>query len=133
MFKILVSGSREIPETGINVLTLSFSLLTIARAEGGIANIEVISGGARGADEIARRAANKVSCKFTEIKADWGKHGRAAGPIRNGLMLDLKPDIVWAFPLGKSIGTRDCIKQARQRGIHVEIADTKKYFEVENE
>lgn len=133
MYKILISGSREVEESDFNISCVAFSILVTARQQGGMANIEVISGGARGIDTIARRAAKRVGAKFTEIPADWKKHGKAAGPIRNGLMLDLEPDLVWAFPVGKSIGTRNCIKQAKERGIHVTVFNTEEFFKEPNE
>lgn len=42
-----------------------------------------------------------------------------AGFRRNGQMLDWEPDVLLAFPLGESPGTRDCMKQAQARGIPV--------------
>jgi hypothetical protein len=51
-------------------------------------------------------------------KAEWDKHGRAAGPIRNQQMLDDgKPDLVLAFAGGR--GTDDMCRRAREAGIEV--------------
>jgi hypothetical protein len=50
-------------------------------------------------------------------KAKWHVHGRAAGPIRNGVMIDMRPDIVIAFPGGD--GTADMVAQATEAGIRV--------------
>lgn len=48
----------------------------------------------------------------------WKDHGKAAGPIRNQLMLDdFKPDLVVAFPGGK--GTADMVKKAQDAGVTV--------------
>lgn len=52
----------------------------------------------------------------TVFKADWNKHGKAAGPIRNGEMLK-DADMLIAFPGGR--GTEDCIRQAKKKGIPV--------------
>ena len=50
--------------------------------------------------------------------ANWGKHGRAAGPIRNGQMISRYcPDMVVGFPGGA--GTEDCCRQATEAGIKV--------------
>lgn len=49
--------------------------------------------------------------------ADWKTHGKAAGPIRNQEMVDAGADMCIAFPMGKSTGTRDCIKRAQKAGI----------------
>lgn len=52
------------------------------------------------------------------FKADWDKHGKAAGPIRNQQMLDEgKPDLVLAFAGGK--GTDDMCRRARAAGVEV--------------
>ena len=49
---------------------------------------------------------------------DWEKHGRAAGPIRNKLMLDEgRPDLVVAFPGGR--GTANMVKQASAASVEV--------------
>ena len=50
-----------------------------------------------------------------EMPADWTKHGKAAGPIRNQKMLDECPDLVVAFPGGK--GTADMVRRAMKAGI----------------
>jgi hypothetical protein len=82
--------------------------------------VTVINGGARGADNIAKRWAdlNKVPC--ITCRADWTKHGKSAGPIRNGQMLALHPDVVWAFvtkPLDESRGTADMVQRSRLASI----------------
>jgi len=77
----------------------------------------VIEGGASGADALARAWTKEVGNRLITIEADWETHGKAAGPIRNGWMLDRAPDLVLAFPGGK--GTENCIAQARARGIPV--------------
>lgn len=74
----------------------------------------VIQGGASGADKMAEEWAtlNKKEC--ITVHADWNKHGRAAGPIRNREMLDSFPlAITIAFPGGK--GTADCVKASYER------------------
>jgi hypothetical protein len=82
---------------------------------------ELIHGGARGADEIAGRAASRLKWKVRVVRADWDKHGKAAGAIRNNEMLDMKPDAVIAFWDGKSSGTKQCFEEAQKRGIPVTL------------
>lgn len=79
----------------------------------------VIHGAARGVDEQAMIAAQTLpGVKHLPFAADWNKHGRAAGPIRNKRMLDEgKPDFVVAFPGGR--GTDNMISQAHAAGIEV--------------
>lgn len=80
-------------------------------------DIMIISGGARGADTLAIDWAIVNYAQFKEYEADWDKHGKAAGPIRNAEMLKEVPDLVVAFPGGK--GTLDIVTKAKQAGIKV--------------
>lgn len=83
------------------------------------------TGAARGADRLAEEWAERKMPRvhLRSYPADWGKHGRAAGPVRNGRMLDEERAfmggvrIVVAFPGGR--GTEDCIRQAKARGLVV--------------
>ena len=62
--------------------------------------------------------AKRMAIEQIEVRADWEKHGKAAGAIRNQQMLDdYHPDAVIAFPGGR--GTADMIKRARARMIDV--------------
>lgn len=80
--------------------------------------VTIISGAARGADQMAIDWAVINWCRFEEYPADWNQHGRRAGPIRNQKMLDEgKPDLVIAFPGG--IGTHDMVRRAKKAGIEV--------------
>jgi hypothetical protein len=51
--------------------------------------------------------------------ANWKKHGRAAGPIRNQKMADLGADRMIAFPGGN--GTLDMTQRAARAGIPVRL------------
>jgi hypothetical protein len=78
----------------------------------------IITGGATGADDLGASWAMVNWTGYVEFKADWEKHGKAAGPIRNQAMIDEgKPDIVVAFP--GSRGTADMVRRAKAAGIEV--------------
>jgi hypothetical protein len=77
----------------------------------------LIHGAARGADSLAEEWGLQNGVYPKPFPADWQKHGRKAGPIRNAEMLKEKPDLVIAFPGGK--GTADMVKRAKQAGIEV--------------
>jgi len=78
----------------------------------------IIHGGAPGAGSMAGKFAEWMKIPTQVFPADWEKHGKAAGPIRNALMLlEGKPDLVVAFAGGK--GTADMVKKARQAGVEV--------------
>lgn len=56
------------------------------------------------------------------FSADWEKHGKAAGPIRNRDMLKSGADLVIAFRMdGESRGTDDMIAIAVAAGVPVVV------------
>lgn len=78
----------------------------------------IIHGGATGADYLADKWAVANWVPIKEYKADWDKHGKAAGPIRNQQMLDEEhPDVVLAFPTKRSKGTWDMVRRAKKAQI----------------
>jgi len=86
-------------------------------------NIIIIHGNARGADIMAGTIASKLGMKVIPVPAEWEKYGKAAGVIRNRVMLDMKPNLVIAFHnnIERSKGTKDCVKEAQRRSIEVNI------------
>lgn len=78
----------------------------------------VIHGGASGADTCARRWADAKQIAHWAFPAQWSKHGRAAGPIRNQMMLEeSRPNLVVAFPGGR--GTADMSRRATEAGVQL--------------
>lgn len=86
--------------------------------------LTIVTGGAKGADNIAEKIAKEEGLNTMTFRAKWHTFGRAAGPIRNQEMLDTaEPERVYAFKTKlKSVGTDDCLKRARDKGI-----DTQEY------
>ena len=82
-------------------------------------DLRIAHGGAPGADVMARDwAFENCECPPMEYRAEWGKYGVVAGPIRNQHMLDdFDPDLVVAFPGGK--GTADMVAKAKAAGVTV--------------
>lgn len=75
----------------------------------------VIHGGASGADFLADQWAVDNEIPRSIFKADWSRHGRSAGPIRNlEMLLATTPDLVIAFPGGK--GTANMVAIAKRHG-----------------
>lgn len=78
----------------------------------------VIQGGAPGADRLALKWCHSRCIECWNMPADWKKHGKAAGPIRNQRMIDEgKPSLVIAFPGGR--GTENMVQLAERAGIPV--------------
>lgn len=110
--RVLVCGGRDFVDFDF----LNFTLSKLQTERGPFSLI--IHGGARGADALADVYAAKHFLPLLRFPADWGRHGRSAGPIRNAQMLkDGRPDLVVAFKGGN--GTADMVKQATKAGVEV--------------
>lgn len=72
-----------------------------------------------GTDYIADRLAGQMGAVTDPHPAKWKELGKKAGPIRNQQMVDAGADVCLAFPMGKSVGTRDCMARAEKAGIPV--------------
>jgi len=112
MMRVLVTGGRDFVDWQLLCETLDglhserqFTLL--------------IHGDAKGADRLAGEWAKIRDVEIHASPADWKKHGRAAGPIRNREMLKEEPQLVVAFPGGK--GTADMVAVATKAGIEVVV------------
>lgn len=83
----------------------------------------VIEGEARGADIIARHIALGLGAEVHPYPAEWNKYGRAAGSIRNQVMLDQQPDEILAFhsDIENSKGTADMVRRARKARITTHV------------
>lgn len=85
--------------------------------------VTIIEGEARGADTLARVYGEARGRDVLAVPANWDKYGKRAGPIRNGEMLKLLPDLVIAFRGPNSRGTQNMIDQARKAGVEVVVVD----------
>jgi SLOG family YspA-like protein len=110
--RVLVCGGRDYGRTPDERRLVRAALDRLENVE------VVIEGGASGADMLAAAWAEAHDVECETYSADWHKHGRAAGPIRNQRMLDEgKPDLVIAFTGGR--GTTDMVTRAKKAGIEV--------------
>jgi YspA, cpYpsA-related SLOG family len=76
---------------------------------------------ANGADKIAHQEAEKLGLRVEPHPANWARHGKSAGFVRNKEMVDLGADLVIAFWDGKSNGTKHTMDLAEAAGIPVEV------------
>ena len=114
--RALICGSRDwLDEFSIRAVLVGL------HAEPG--RIVVIHGAARGADATAATVAERLGYEVEAFPADWKGHGKAAGAIRNRLMLtEGKPDVVFAFKdnfdwtLSRG-GTENMVRIAKEAGI----------------
>lgn len=72
----------------------------------------IISGGATGTDSLAVRWAKLHDIETRVFQPDWNQYGKAAGPIRNSLIVTESTHLI-AFPSKQGRGTQDSIKKAK--------------------
>lgn len=83
----------------------------------------LVLGDATGVDALARQWAIENKIPFVVHYANWGKYGKAAGPLRNKEMIS-QANMLLSFP--GSRGTVDCTRQAEIAGIPIRrINETK--------
>ena len=103
MFYCLIVGGRDF--TNYEMLKLKCDNLLKNQSD-----IEIVSGGAKGADTLAERYAKEKGYNVKVFKADWDNFGKSAGFIRNDQMhkyiSQFKNRGVIAFWDGKSKGTK---------------------------
>lgn len=85
---------------------------------------EIISGGARGVDTLAICYAKLSNIPFRVFPADWDKHGKSAGVIRNVTMAH-NADALIAIWDGTSRGTKHMIDAMTRLKKPVHVYTTK--------
>jgi hypothetical protein len=105
--KTIIAGSR-----GIN----DYLKIKEAIAKSGITITEVVSGGARGVDQLGERYAKENNIPIKQFIPNWNKHGKAAGFLRNAEMVEYAEAaiIVWD---GKSRGSKHTYDLSLQKGL----------------
>ncbi len=121
MFYIVVCGSRGFNDYKMLEIKLNLYLSNIEERE----KIIIVSGGANGADLLGETYA--IANKYPVLKypADWIKHKKTAGCIRNAEMIKIATHVI-AFWDGKSTGTKHMIELATNKKIPLRIV---KYME----
>lgn len=116
--RVIVTGSRDWNDE--RAIRLALALVTQYHGH----ELTIVHGACpTGADAIADRVASEWGggMKVERHPADWEKHGKAAGFIRNKEMVDLGAGLVLAFQKNKSRGTQHTINLARKAGVEVRV------------
>jgi hypothetical protein len=112
--RILVTGGRDFTDKDLVDATLD-------RLHAERKFTLVIHGAARGADWLAEEWARAKGVETLPCPANWRRYGRGAGSVRNQKMVELKPELVVAFPGGS--GTAHVVELARHAGIEVIVVE----------
>lgn len=76
---------------------------------------KIVSGGARGADQLGARYAREQGIELLKFLPDYKKHGRGATHVRNRQIVEAS-DMVVAFWDGQSRGTKYTMDYAAKKG-----------------
>lgn len=115
MMKIIIAGTR----TFNNYELLCQKCDDALRLQD---QVEVVSGTASGADKLGEQYAKEKGYNIKQFPADWNKHGKSAGYIRNEEMA-VYSDALIAFWDGQSKGTKHMIDLANKHGLKVKVVN----------
>ena len=109
--KIIVAGSRSFND---------YHKMEEVLSETVSPNCEIVSGGARGADTLAKKYALEHNIPYKEFPADWNAFGNSAGIIRNKQMSEYGDALV-SFWDGESKGSKNMIENMKKLNKHIVI------------
>lgn len=126
--KLLVTGTRQL-ESADDRRTVRKAIVDLIHEH---QPEVIIHGAAAGVDSYVAATAATLDVPTDAHPAKWREHNscrcpetaaycREAGSRRNQEMLELKPDLVVAFPGPRSRGTWDMVRRAEVAGIEVQI------------
>jgi hypothetical protein len=113
--RVIIAGSRNFCteehykrlEAQMDSLILTFGLPD-----------EIVSGTARGADQLGERYARENQIPIKSMPADWDTYGKSAGYLRNKDMAEYGTCLV-VFWDGESKGTQHMIRLAGENGLDI--------------
>lgn len=111
--KVIIAGGRDFNNKALLEKKMSFYFQNIEINE-------VVCGCAKGADTLGRDWAEDKDIPVELFPADWDKHGKAAGYIRNKQMAEYATHLI-AFWDGESRGTKHMIDLAKEYGLEIRI------------
>lgn len=114
--KCIIAGSRTITDSVI--------LQAALNASGFQDEItEVVWGGADGVDTLGWEWSCEQRLSAKRFPANWSKHGRVAGPIRNREMAEYADALLLVWD-GESRGSANMLKEATARHLRVFVYRT---------
>ena len=115
MLKVIIAGSRGFNNYRLLVKTCDHMLQNHE-------HVEIVSGGAKGADKLGELYAEDNMYDVRVFEPDWGAFGNAAGPMRNKAMAAYA-DALIAFWDKSSKGTASMISVAKSAGLKVKVCE----------
>src|SRR5690606_4428366 len=81
-------------------------------------NLIIVSGAARGGDRLGENWAKENGVEVKQFPAEWDKHGKSAGMIRNKQMAEYATELLLIWD-GESKGSAHMKKEAEKRGLKI--------------
>ena len=113
--RVIVAGGRYFNDWDLLKMKVSFYTIEMNPDD-----LEIVSGGCKGADKLGERYAKEYKLPCRVIGADWGNWLNAAGPMRNQAMAKYATHLI-AFWDGKSKGTKNMIDEAKAAGLKIKV------------
>lgn len=114
MFAVIIAGSRDFDDYDLLKQKCDFYLQNRS-------DVMIISGNARGADQLGERYAQERNLPCNKFPADWDLYGKRAGYLRNVEMAEHAHALI-VFTNG-SRGTAHMIKTAQEKNLLVRIVN----------
>lgn len=122
--KVIIAGPRDVHGAE------SFNLVRRAIIDSNwfLEITEIVHGGATGIDTAAGVVAASLTTPWPVrvFNADWSKHGRAAGPIRNAEMARYADRLIAVWD-GESRGTKNMINTAKKYNLQTYVHMFERY------
>ena len=116
--RIIIAGSRNCPEDStilkdkINKILFNIDCY----------DTEIVSGTCKGADILGENYAKDNNLPIKQFPADWDKHGKKAGYIRNKEMAEYATHLIALWDV-ESKGTKMMIDLAKRNGLKVRVIE----------
>jgi hypothetical protein len=115
--RIIVAGGRDFSD--YQLMRTEF-LAFVGKNQN--TDVLIISGAAKGADQMGEQLANEFNIQLMQMPAEWDKHGRSAGYIRNAEMADEATHVLAMWD-GESRGTKHMIDIATKKGLTLKVVN----------
>lgn len=105
MVKLIIAGPRDL---NIGLVQLDQYIRTY-----NLVPTEIVSGGCVGIDRCGEQYAKFANVKCITFNAEWNKHGKAAGPIRNMEMAKYADALllIWRGDSRGSKNMKECMEK----------------------
>lgn len=124
--RVIIAGSRDFDDFPKLMNSCIDILFKITDQHSDLDEIRIVSGAARGADQLGEQYAKVAGYEVSKFPADWNGLGKRAGYVRNAEMAnyavaDGNYGVLIAFWDGRSKGTKHMIDLAEKYGLEVHI------------